>query len=275
VRQDADRKVGFFLKSVARASRSCLLLDYDGTLAPFRKQRNKAFPYAGVTGLLDAIERNGRTRVVIISGRDARETLSLLAMQPSPEIWGLYGLQRLSPDGTGESVQLEEATREGLEAAKQWLDYQQLQSSAEVKVASIAIHWRGLDAPEVEEIRARTLMGWGPIAKRAKLELLHFDGGVEILPAEADKGRAVGIVLDEMDEETPACYLGDDITDESAFHTINLRGLSVLVRARPRQTSASIWLKPPEDLLDFLNRWLRACEEQDGSVGKATAALKG
>ena len=275
MRQDADRKVGFFLKSVARASRSCLLLDYDGTLAPFRKQRNKAFPYAGVTGLLDAIERNGRTRVVIISGRDARETLSLLAMQPSPEIWGLYGLQRLSPDGTGESVQLEEATREGLEAAKQWLDYQQLQSSAEVKVASIAIHWRGLDAPEVEEIRARTLMGWGPIAKRAKLELLHFDGGVEILPAEADKGRAVGIVLDEMDEETPACYLGDDITDESAFHTINLRGLSVLVRARPRQTSASIWLKPPEDLLDFLNRWLRACEEQDGSVGKATAALKG
>src|ERR1022692_4886557 len=48
-----------FLRTVARASESALLLDYDGTLAPFHTQRDQAFPYPGVALLLQEIMRDG------------------------------------------------------------------------------------------------------------------------------------------------------------------------------------------------------------------------
>lgn len=71
-----------FFREVARARRSALLLDYDGTLAPFELDRNQAVPYPGVTELLQDIMDTGRTRVVIISGRRAQELGPLLRLSP-------------------------------------------------------------------------------------------------------------------------------------------------------------------------------------------------
>ena len=64
-----------FLESVARAQRSVLLLDYDGTLAPFSVDRQRAVPYPGLRDLLQQIIDVGRTRLVIITGRDAHEKI--------------------------------------------------------------------------------------------------------------------------------------------------------------------------------------------------------
>jgi len=50
--------------------------------------------------------------------------------------------------------------------------------------------------------------------------------------------------------------LGDDRTDEDAFKSIKGRGLGVLVREAFRPTYADVWIKPPEELLAFLARWL-------------------
>jgi trehalose-6-phosphatase len=44
-----------------RASRSsALLLDYDGTLAPFVTDRQRAYPYPGMFEVLTSISRAGR-----------------------------------------------------------------------------------------------------------------------------------------------------------------------------------------------------------------------
>ena len=56
-------------------------------------------------------------------------------------------------------------------------------------------------------------------------------------------------------------YLGDDLTDEAAFRAVNdagLSSLSVLVRQEWRETSAEVWLRPPEELKGFLKRWIKA-----------------
>lgn len=249
-----------FLESVARASRSVLLLDYDGTLAPFHVDRQKAAPYPGVSGLLQQIIDRGHTRVVIVTGRDAHEISQFLPLQPMPEIWGSHGLQRLLPDGSCEMPEIPAEVSEVLDSARRWLDYQGLHDLAEIKPGSIAVHWRALEEAAAEELRGRILVGWFPIADRAELKLLEFDGGVEMRVADPDKGDAVRRVLAEMDAQAPAAYLGDDLTDERAFRALAGRGLSVLVRPRPRRSMARIWLKPPEQLLDFLSRWLWAAE---------------
>lgn len=275
LKQETQLSIERFLKAVAQARRSLLLLDYDGTLAPFREERDQAFPYPGVAELLQEIVRGGQTRVVISSGRDTSETIPLLGIAPIPEVWGLHGLQRRKPDGTIQTMRLEERYLDALSDADRWLRCQHLGHTAEFKTGSIAVHWRGLSDWGAEDLRGRLLLGWKPIAEHTGLELLDFDGGVEIRAPEADKGDVVRLVLSEMEPDTPAAYLGDDTTDERAFRAIRGRGLSVLVRPQWRQTAAQLWLKPPEELLAFLTQWREAVRGSDTVGGEAAVAVRG
>jgi trehalose 6-phosphate phosphatase len=261
----ANRDVDSFLESVARAPRSLLMLDFDGTLAPFHNLRDKVLPYPGVTSVLQKIIAAGRTRVVIVSGRDATELIPLLALDPHPEVWGLHGLQRLMDDGSIAVSELEESTLRALVLADDWLVTQQLETAAEFKAGSIAVHWRGLDQAKANDIHRRTMQGWTGIAREYGLDLLQFDGGVEIRSKKANKGAAVRTLLSEMKLDTPAAYLGDDTTDEEAFEAIRGAGLSVLVRPMWRATAAQIWLKPPGELLSLLTKWLKVCKGWDES----------
>ena len=264
-----------FLRTVADARRALLLLDYDGTLAPFHKQRDQALPYPGVASVLQKIILTSRTRLVIISGRDAEDTARLLGIQPCPEVWGLHGSQRLKPGSPAETLDPDPGALEALAAADHWLSYQQLHHLAEFKTGSIAIHWRDLDQREADQIRGRILLGWIHIAQDSGLDILEFDGGVEIRAAATDKGDAVCTLMNEMAPDTPVVYLGDDSTDEHAFRAVNDHGLSVLVRAEWRRTAAQLWIKPPDELLDFLEQWLRASRQRDTRGNTSATAVKG
>jgi trehalose-6-phosphatase len=93
------------LSVFADAATPLLLLDYDGTLAPFRLDRFLARPWAGVREVLTRIERQERTRLVVITGRPAHEIAPLLGIDPPLEDWGLHGVERLLPDGRRELEQ--------------------------------------------------------------------------------------------------------------------------------------------------------------------------
>jgi trehalose 6-phosphate phosphatase len=251
--------IAAFFREVARARRSALLLDYDGTLAPFELDRNQAVPYPGVTEILHDIMDTGRTRVVIISGRRAQELGPLLRLSPPPEIWGTHGLERLQTDGTYEVANIDHSTLESLDEADRWVDSLKLHNLLEHKPGSLAMHWRGLPQQQANEIRSEVMRGWVPISERACLTLQRFDGGVEIRMADRSKADAVHAVLAEMDVHAPVAYLGDDDTDEDAFHALQDRGLRVLVRPHWRATDADLWLRPPVQLMAFLDDWLAAC----------------
>lgn len=253
-------RIEALLRAVSAAPESLLMLDYDGTLAAFCCDPELAAPYAGVLSLLQAIVDTGRTRLVIISGRDARDVVPLLEITPRPEIWGLHGLQRLTPDGILDATPLGTRTLAALVEARGILRKQELQATAEFKIGSVAVHWRGMEEKQAEALRRRVLTHWHPLAETSGLHLLEFDGGVEIRGPEVDKGDAVLTLLREMGPGAPAAYLGDDTTDEHAFEAIEGNGLSVLVRPQWRKTAADVWLRPPDELRDFLADWLEACK---------------
>jgi trehalose 6-phosphate phosphatase len=275
LKPEVQSQLTTFLQTVAEASQAALLLDYDGTLAPFRARRDQAYPYPGVGPLLQGIVSNGRTRVVVISGRDPTDVLPLLNIHPRPEVWGVHGLQRLKTDGSMKMPRLDTRALDGLSDADRWLGYQQLRHAAEFKAGSVAVHWRGLSETGVEDLRARVLLGWRRIAEDSGLDLLEFDGGLEIRASDSDKGDAVRMLLNEISPHAPVAYLGDDITDESAFRAIRDRGISVLVRPTWRRTAAQLWLKPPDELLDFLGQWLKSCTGHNASDSGAAAARNG
>ncbi len=96
---------GPFLERLRTAPARVLLLDYDGTLAPFVVDRTLAWPYPEVPPLIGKIMAQG-TRVVLISGRPVRELLLLMRISPQPEIWGSHGLERLGLTAITKSAQL-------------------------------------------------------------------------------------------------------------------------------------------------------------------------
>lgn len=272
IETETPNLVESLLKAVAQAPQSLLMLDYDGTLSPFRRQRDQAFPYPGVTALVESIMRDSPTRVVIISGRDTAEVIPLLGIYPCPEMWGLHGLQRRNPDGTLATVAVEGWVLDALGDAERWLHYQGLEHLAEFKTGSIAVHWRGLTESAMVETRGRVLLGWKPIAKQTHLELLDFECGIEIRAPKLNKGDAVRMLLAEVGSKMPIAYLGDDATDEYAFRAIRGHGLGILVRPRLRQTAAEAWLRPPDELIAFLRRWLEATCKRTNREGEWVAA---
>ncbi len=245
-----------FLRRVERSSRSVLMLDYDGTLAPFRLHRKWATPYPAVRELLDALMRT-TTRVVVISGRPAAEVGRLLGMSPRPEIWGAHGMERLFPDGRFDRVRVAEQLEELLELAMCTLENEGTAHLAERKSCGIALHWRGLPEELAAEVRTSTLRAWQPILCAPGIRCNEFDGGIELKVTAASKERPVRAVLAEELEGAPAAYMGDDLTDEDAFCALQGRALTVLVRGECRITKAGVWMRPPEELVDFLSMWNR------------------
>jgi len=254
--------VGQFLDIVAKSSTSALLLDYDGTLAPFTTDRQHAYPYPFVPGLLKRIKQTGHTRVVLISGRAAHEVKELLGLDPAPEIWGAHGLERLLPSGEYRLAEIPAETSRRLEQAHAMLDREGLCGIAELKPSGIALHWRGREAGAVEKIRAAAQRAWQPLLRHQDLLVREFDGGIELRIRGRDKGDAARTIAAEMGEGAAIAYLGDDLTDEDAFCALAGRGLTILVRSEARETAAALWLKPPEELTDFLTEWLRCVEEK-------------
>ena len=257
---DIKLEVQQFFAKLSRARQSALFLDYDGTLSPFKLERDEAFPYPGVSMLLTEIMTTGHTRVVIMTGRRAHEVIPLLGVVPHPEIWGVHGLQRLRPDGSCEMPRLDEVVTQALTRADEWLDSTGLHHLAEHKPGGLAVHWRGMSADEQSDTRKIVSLGWLPIAHHASMVFQEFDGGIEMRMPDGNKGNAVRTVLSEMEPGTLVAYLGDDETDEDAFNALSDRGLRVLVRPEWRRSAASVWLRPPADLQEFLCDWLEACQ---------------
>jgi trehalose-phosphatase len=290
----AERLDEFFTR-LEGAARPLLLLDYDGTLAPFRIDRFKARPWAGVREQLERIQRQGRTRMAVITGRPAAEIAPMLGLgssgldssdldssdlglsspgssdlgsssqdQPIPghslEVWGLHGAERLYANGRRELEQAPAATQAKLDELREHLRRDSLGGLFEDKANGVVMHWRGASPRKAKLIEQRTRALFEPLARMEGLALLEFEAGLE-LRVGRNKGGAVEAILGESGDREPVAYLGDDFTDEAAFRAVQRvgrRGLSVLVRREWRETAAEIWLRPPGELRGFLERWVEA-----------------
>ena len=255
---EAAGRLEQFFCTFADGPNPLLLLDYDGTLAPFRLDRFQARPWAGVRELLTRIQRQGRTRMVVITGRPAREIAPMLRLDSPLEVWGLHGAERLYPDGRRELEQAPPATQAKLEELRVHLRRDSLGGLFEDKANGAVMHWRGASPRKARLIEQRTRALFEPLAQMEGLALLEFESGLE-LRAGRDKGGAIAAILAETAPDGSVAFLGDDLTDEAGFHAVKGRGLSVLVRREWRETAGDLWLRPPGELKVFLQKWAEAC----------------
>ncbi|MDH3252784.1 MAG: trehalose-phosphatase [Ignavibacteria bacterium] len=245
-----------FFRTLTEAPQSALMLDYDGTLAPFTVKRDEAAPYPGIRERLRRLLELQNTRVVLISGRAIADLVPLLDLHPAPEIWGSHGWERLSAQGEYIPPTLDDVMKEGLRKAEEAGRHIVDTSYQERKPVSLALHWRGRPGATRKKIRSSVLPLWTSIASSSGLEVHEFDGGVELRATGRTKGHAVETILTELPAGSVTAVLGDDATDEDAFRALGSRGLRVLVRGEQRPTHADLLITPPEELLFFLDQWI-------------------
>jgi len=247
-----------FFERLKQARSKSLLLDFDGTLAPFRPDPGAVTLYPGVAGRLNALLERGRTRVVLVTGRFTESILPLLTLARRPEIWGSHGLERLHADGKYDVAPIDRRAQEGLLRARQWSQDRSLLFKCDEKPGCLALNLRGLEPELARTAREEAIRDWGRIASVSGLSFQETDGGIELRVPSKNKGDAIRTVRSEMGPGTLVAYLGDDLTDEDAFRALGENDIGLLVRPELRPTAADIWIRPPDELLDFLDSWLRA-----------------
>lgn len=240
---------------------SLLMLDYDGTLAPFVRNRMKARPYKGVKQRLTKLLKIGKTRVVIISGRSLDDLETLLGKPQHLELWGSHGFERKLVNGKRILSEIDANTREGLKLGIDICLKQAPHKFCEAKPFSVALHFRGMKNSDKDEILPSVKACWNKLAKNYGLKVRPFEEGLELMPRGTTKGDAVKQIIKELQNPNiPIAYLGDDITDEDAFKALGKKGLKVLVRKQLRPTLADLQIEPPQELLNFLDLWIEHYE---------------
>jgi trehalose 6-phosphate phosphatase len=212
-------------------SRSAVLLDIDGTLAPIVEHAAEARVPEGTRQLLMAVVRR-YALVACVSGRRASEARAMVSIGAISYL-GSHGAELLRAGWTEARVDpgLREWTRQMREFARgeDNRELRRVRVRLEDKEAIIGFHWRG--APDEEAARAAV----ESIARRAEAAGLRTHWGRKVLevrpPVRIDKGAGVRSLLTDA-SLAAAVYVGDDTTDLDAFRAlVALREEGVLEEA--------------------------------------------
>ncbi len=245
------------------------MLDYDGTLAPFRVDRLRARPSARTQQALRASARDERTTLAIISGRPIAE-LDIVLEPLSAILIGEHGWESRRPGEPLVQHPTDEEADVILDRAAAWLEVEGGAGLLERKRTAVMLHTRGLAGMEVRRWIQRARTAWGAEAAAAggRLRLMPVNGGIELRATGRDKGKSVRELTAGAPAGTFAVYLGDDATDEDAFRAISPVGVGIRVGSNHARTAARHRLASRLEVERFLRRWLSAAAEAPALVAR-------
>lgn len=242
------------LEAQRRGRPLLLFLDYDGTLVEIAARPELARPTPELLELLIRLVAQRDLKVMVVSGRPLRDLQELLPV-PGLNFLGSHGGEayisgRLHPLPVA-AADDEELCRwrnrlgERLQPFRGWW--------IEDKPLGFALHYRQVPAEHADEF-IEILGRWREqLRHEERFQLLAGKKVLEILPHGVSKGAAMQEIL-----SLPGfsgffpIYLGDDITDESAFHILQGQGLTIKVGRPGTETAASHFIPDPEAVQHFL-----------------------
>lgn len=250
----------------SRPKSLALFLDVDGTLLEIAATPDAVRVEPELLRLLRSLYLHTAGAVALISGRTIAGLDQLFAPMSSLAAAGLHGFERRSATGSyrrcplpGESVlELARAELYGIAAGYPG-------TLIEDKQFALALHYRLSPDSEVEILRKVELIA---ARLRPQLQLQLGKMVAELRPSNATKGAAVREFL----SEPPFCgrspiYIGDDLTDETAFEHVNsVGGVSIAVNVR-RPTAARFCLSD----VGSVRAWLASLSCRTASVAAMDA----
>jgi trehalose 6-phosphate phosphatase len=224
----------------ADPSRSAVLLDVDGVLAPIVQHPDDAhMPETTRRPLIDVAKRYGV--VACVSGRRASDARRIVSLG-SIAYLGSHGSEVLRPGAIEPEMdrELQAWTRRVQNFAQEAFGekLRRLRVRLEDKEAIAALHWRGVPDEEDAEAAVRE------VAEAAEAAGFTSHWGRKVLeirpPVRIDKGAGIVSLLRDTDLAA-AIYVGDDVTDLDAF-----RGLTQLVEMGSLGSAVRIGVRSDE-----------------------------
>jgi trehalose 6-phosphate phosphatase len=228
-----------------------LFLDFDGTLVDIVERPDAVRVDPALPDILLRLQERLDGALAIVSGRP----VAFLDHHFQPyrfDMAGLHGLeQRIAGDlhlcDPEEHPQLRRMVGRLQEVVADKVGI-----LIEDKGCSVAIHWRL--APQEKEFALTTARA-AVEALGSEYRLQHGKAVAEILPSAAGKGK----VIEQFLHASPykgrrPIFIGDDLTDENGFKTVNARG-GLSIRIGAGETIAKVRLGTPADLRHCLSAW--------------------
>lgn len=231
-----------------------LLLDYDGTLVEIAPHPELARPTPEILEMLIRLTVHKNLRVMLVSGRPLQALQQLLPI-PGLDFLGSHGGEAFIG---GRLHHLPVTTRDD-QALFRWRNLLALRFRPfqgwwiEDKPQGFTLHYRQVPAEHVGEYMEILQIFQEQVRQEGRWQVLAGKKVLEILPRGISKGKAIQaiLVLPEFSGFFPI-YLGDDITDESAFLAVRDQGLSIQVGDSRPGTAATHYLPDPPAVRHFL-----------------------
>ncbi|WP_265443555.1 trehalose-phosphatase [Flexivirga meconopsidis] len=240
----------------AYAARTPVLLatDFDGVLAPLVQDPSKSRPVDGSMEVLREIARTPGIFVAVVSGRDLAALRQLTGVTPQDNIT-LIGSHGAEPDRELPlHVDFDDAARQRLTGATRALDAVVAAhpgTRLEHKPAGVVLHTRGLSEAAATAASQHALAVNLPgVHKMSGKQIVEFS----VLPV--TKGLALQ-ALAEQHGTVATCYLGDDVTDETAFAVLPADAGNVTIKVGPGQTGARFRIDGPAEVVAVFEAVLR------------------
>lgn len=214
-------------KAYDDAKSRLILLDYDGTLAPFVKKPEDAIPSDEVIELLNKMSSDSKNRVVINSGRD-HQILDKWFKGLDLDFAAEHGMFYKENNRWHKNLKKKIVWDDEIINIIQHAIDKTPRSFMEQKEASLVWHYRNVDV-WLAELRSQQLVN-ALIAPCSRLNLQIVPGNkiVEIKPPDFTKGSEVIRRMEQHNYDF-ILAIGDDTTDEDMFRVLPPDGVSIKV----------------------------------------------
>lgn len=242
------------MKDFKSSNKRLLFIDYDGTLAGFHKDPQKASPDEELYDLLDRINALENTDMYLISGRD-KETFIKWFLPKKYNMIAEHGVWIST--GGDEFRMLENVKKDWMEKIQPVLESfvdRTPGSFVEEKNYSLAWHYRNTD-PDFGQKRASELSAvLTSLIGTDDLSVLNGNKVMEIKSSNVNKGRAAMRVYSEAKYDF-VFAIGDDWTDEFMFQ--ELPENAVTVKVGRQKTQARYYVDSIKNVRNLLDRFTK------------------
>ncbi len=230
-----------------------IFLDYDGCLTPIVKDPDKAILSNQMRTTLQKLAEV--CPVAVVSGRDRANVEKLVDLN-NLYFAGSHGFDISGPNNLHTEPGGAHEALPALDKAETELKSKLSDVSGalvERKRYAIAVHYRNVADDQVEEVKSITeeILNEYPQLKEGLGKKI-----IELKPnLDWHKGKAVLWLMNELDLNKPdivPLYIGDDITDEDAFATLQGEGIGILVGEHDDKTAATYRLENVDEVQLFL-----------------------
>ncbi len=240
-------------EAIADAERLLVCLDFDGTLAPIVEEPDAARPTDDNGRAVARLADHPDVTTAVVSGRALRDVRGRV---DGPAIYaGNHGLElaRRGSIAVHPVARKRAARIDRLCAALERVLAPIPNARVENKRLTGTVHFRSVP-PAARPVARRLTTGVFEAFGDDALELSRGKRILEIGPSIPwGKGNAVELIAADEPPGTTAVYVGDDVTDESAFRAVEPDGIGVRVGG-DEPSAASYRVESPAGVASLLSR---------------------